>query len=433
MLEAGLRATLSRSLCRALHLMVPVLLAGSALAIAASPGSGGSGTNVPAGDARHSAPPSGGATGMGSRSAPNPIPVASSVLSQSGEVVVWRVTLASRFSAAGLRADQRTLCLVLERARGGSVAGVACVEPRRSGRGTALVYQRVTAAGRGRPHVVAARISRGSSRALTAAFSPSEVGVAWGPVRFQVLSTLRATACAAGGRGAVCSRFFPARPRLVRLHVPRPVGCVPSGASYVTNGSRAQKVVALTFDDGPWYDTPQFLDILERNHVHATFFQIGRQVSTYGPAVDDRMLADGDFIGDHTWDHASVAGDGPHAAWEISSTFGAIRGLTGLSTCLFRAPGGAVSSALIDEAHRMGFVTIEWDVDPQDWRRPGTSAILANVLGNVRPGSIVIQHDGGGDRSQTLAALPTEISVLRHRGYRFATIPELLGLKVIYK
>jgi peptidoglycan/xylan/chitin deacetylase (PgdA/CDA1 family) len=201
----------------------------------------------------------------------------------------------------------------------------------------------------------------------------------------------------------------------------------------VTNGARSSHVVALTFDDGPWPDTPAFLALLERNHVPATFFQIGRQVGTYGRGVDQRILADGDIIGDHTWDHADVAGAGSHAAWEIASTRTAIARLTGFTPCLFRAPGGAVSSALIGEAHSMGFVTIEWDVDPQDWRRPGTGAILSTVLGNVRNGSIVLQHDGGGDRSQTLAALPTEIRVLRSRGYRFVTVPQLLGLRVIYK
>jgi chitin deacetylase len=192
-------------------------------------------------------------------------------------------------------------------------------------------------------------------------------------------------------------------------------------------------VIALTFDDGPWPDTPQFLDILEREHVHATFFQIGEQVGIYGRAVDRRMLADGDIIGDHTWSHATVSGDGPAAAAQISSAAAAIEGVTGFKPCLFRAPGGAVSGALISEARAMGFTTIEWDIDPRDWSRPGTGAIYSNVVGNAHPGAIVIQHDGGGDRSQTLAALPQEIATLRSRGYQFVTIPELLGQRLIYK
>jgi peptidoglycan/xylan/chitin deacetylase (PgdA/CDA1 family) len=92
-----------------------------------------------------------------------------------------------------------------------------------------------------------------------------------------------------------------------------------------------------------------------------------------------------------------------------------------------------VSGGLIAEARRMGFTTIQWNVDPRDWARPGTSAIYANVVDNARNGSIIIQHDGGGDRSETLAALPREISTLRHRGFQFETVTQLLGMRLIYK
>ncbi|HEY1419053.1 MAG TPA: polysaccharide deacetylase family protein, partial [Myxococcaceae bacterium] len=183
----------------------------------------------------------------------------------------------------------------------------------------------------------------------------------------------------------------------------------------------------------PWPDTPQFLDVLEREHVVATFFQIGEQVGTYGPAVDRRMLADGDIIGDHTWNHADVSGDGSFAAGEISSAAAAIRNLTGFNPCLFRAPGGAVSGALISEARSMGFLTIQWDVDPRDWSRPGTDSIYNTVVGTAQNGSIILQHDGGGDRSETLAALPREIDTFKREGYGFVTIPQLLGLKLIYR
>jgi peptidoglycan-N-acetylglucosamine deacetylase len=202
----------------------------------------------------------------------------------------------------------------------------------------------------------------------------------------------------------------------------------------VSNGAPNHRVIALTFDDGPWPDTPQFLDILEREHVHATFFQIGEQVSTYGPAVDRRMLADGDMIGDHTWSHPDVSGAGSFAAGQISSTANAISAATGgFRPCLFRAPYGSVSGALISEARSMGFTTIQWNVDPTDWARPGTDAIYQRVTGGVTPGSIVIQHDGGGDRSETLAALPGEIATLKARGYSFETVTQLLGDQLIYR
>ncbi len=362
-----------------------------------------------------------------------PLFVGASSLTQDGEQVVWSVRLTGPFSPRALKQDGRTLCLVLERVNR-SVSGVLCVQPPRRSRSPVLVYQRVTVHGRGPGRTITASVSRSSNAQLTARFLPVAVGVGYAPMRWQVLNTLAAAKCVpAPASGADCTRWFPTRPALLKLHLPVPVGCVPAGPSYVTNGPRNRRVVALTFDDGPWPDTPQFLRILEREHVPATFFQIGDQVGTYGPAVDRRMLADGDIIGDHTWNHVNVSGDGSFAAGEITSTAAAIRRLTGFQPCVFRAPGGAVSSSLIGDARGLGFLTIEWDVDPRDWARPGTSAIYANVVGNARNGSIIIQHDGGGNRSETLAALPAEIHTLRARGFGFVTIPQLLGLRLIYK
>ena len=81
----------------------------------------------------------------------------------------------------------------------------------------------------------------------------------------------------------------------------------------------------------------------------------------------------------------------------------------------------------------MGFLTIQWDVDPRDWSRPGTAAIYSNVVGTAQNGSIILQHDGGGDRSETLAALPRELDTFKREGYGFVTIPQLLGLRLIYR
>jgi peptidoglycan/xylan/chitin deacetylase (PgdA/CDA1 family) len=92
-----------------------------------------------------------------------------------------------------------------------------------------------------------------------------------------------------------------------------------------------------------------------------------------------------------------------------------------------------VSPALIGRARSLGFTTIQWDIDPRDWARPGVGAIEANVLSNAHPGAIVIMHDGGGDRSETLAALPDIIDTLRARGYTFVTVTQLLGQRVIYR
>jgi peptidoglycan/xylan/chitin deacetylase (PgdA/CDA1 family) len=364
--------------------------------------------------------------------APAAARVVSSSLTQDAQYVVWIVRLDHPFSPTAMKRDHRRLCLVLERARGASVSGMACVEPPgRGGRVPRLSYMPVSRRGPGPAHAISAVVSRGSARSLTARFLPSAVGVGYAPLRWQVLSTLDTRVCT---DRRVCRRWFPARPALARLHTPQVVGCVPSGSPLVYSGPSNRRVIALTFDDGPWPDTPQFLDVLEREHVHATFFQIGEQISTYGAGVERRMLADGDMIGDHTWSHANVSGAGSFAATQISMAADAIRRATGgFQPCLFRAPGGAISSALVSEARSMGFTTIGWDIDPRDWARPGTGAIYGNVIANAHPGAIVIQHDGGGDRSETLAALPQEIATLRARGYQFVTITELLGQRLIYK
>ena len=112
----------------------------------------------------------------------------------------------------------------------------------------------------------------------------------------------------------------------------------------------------------------------------------------------------------------------------------AIKGAThGFEPCLFRAPYGATSPGLISVASSMGFKTIQWDIDPRDWARPGTGAIYGNVVANAHPGAIILQHDGGGDRSETLAALPQEIQTLRSRGYKFVTITQLFGMRLLYR
>jgi peptidoglycan/xylan/chitin deacetylase (PgdA/CDA1 family) len=378
-----------------------------------------------------------GATGTGQATsvARAPLRVSAASLTQDGQQLVWHVELGHSFSAAGLKHDRRSLCMLIERPANASVSGVLCVAPSPDRRHTELVYRHVTTRGRGPGQVIRATVTRSGAKDLTARFGPASIGNSYASIRWQVLSTLGAPACKPKTPNQLgCTQVFPAKPALARLHTPQVVGCIPSGAPYVFNGSPSRHVIALTFDDGPWPDTPQFLDILEREHVHATFFQIGEQVSTYGAAVDRRMLADGDMIGDHTWSHVNVSGAGTLAAAQISQAAAAIRGITGgFTPCLFRAPGGAVSGALIAQARSMGFTTIEWNIDPRDWARPGTAAIYSNVVGNARNGAIVIQHDGGGDRSETIAALPHEIATLRSEGYQFDTITQLLGQRLVYR
>jgi peptidoglycan/xylan/chitin deacetylase (PgdA/CDA1 family) len=368
-----------------------------------------------------------------------PLTVQSASLTQSAQQLVFKLTR-TPFSTAALRREGRSLCLLIEAVKGG-VSGRLCVIAPVKGRPhPRLVYQAYSGGQPQRAHVVAATVRRAGADGLTATFLPSVFGNAYRPIRWQVQNTLSRAHCTPVGAQSnperVCQSLYPAAGKLTALHVPQIVGCVPSGPAFVNSGPSTGREIALTFDDGPWYDTPQFLDILERYHVPATFFEIGEQISTYGEggALERRMLADGDMIGDHTWSHPDVSGAGAFARGQILSAASAIRTAThGFTPCLFRAPYGAVSGALISEARSLGFTTIQWDVDTVDWSRPGTATIERRAIGGAHPGAIILQHDGGGDRSETLAALPDEITTLKREGYHFVTVTQLLGQKLIYR
>ncbi len=193
-----------------------------------------------------------------------------------------------------------------------------------------------------------------------------------------------------------------------------------------------RKLVAISFDDGPAADTPAFVRMLERNRTPATFFMIGRQVTgAYGSTLR-RELRAGDALGDHTFTHPDLTRTG-NVRGQLLSTLAAIRAQTGYTPCVFRPPYGSYDAQVIRAARSLRLATVLWNVDPADWALPGTAAIEQRVLAQVRPGSIIISHDGGGPRGQTLAAYPHIIATLRARGYRFETIPQMLGFRTIYR
>ena len=303
-----------------------------------------------------------------------------------------------------------------------------------------LEYMKVRGTRSGPPEPVLADITRTSSRELTASFLPAAVGLGYTALRWQVLSSLRGAACAppAPGQGS-CFALYPSKPAILRLHAPVLIGCVAGGSSLVYHGPSRGREIALTFDDGPWSDPPtiDFLHVLEAEHVPATFFEIGRQIPIYDPsgAVERRMLADGDMIGDHSWSHPDVAALPPAGQRaQLLDAVDAIRHATrGFTPCLWRPPYGDISPSLIKLARSLGLVTVMWDVDPRDWALPGVTAIYDNVIANARPGAIIIQHFGGGPRQETLAALPREIATLRRRGFEFVTVAQMLGLKLVYR
>jgi peptidoglycan/xylan/chitin deacetylase (PgdA/CDA1 family) len=200
------------------------------------------------------------------------------------------------------------------------------------------------------------------------------------------------------------------------------------GPSLRSHGSRKRKLVGLTFDDGPSSYTPDVLRILRRFKVHATFFQIGQEVPGGGRKLEREILEQGHELADHTQSHTTYPG-----YEEIAEAKRTIRRFSGFTPCLFRPPGGGVNGSVIAAANANGMKTILWDVDPQDWRTPGTGAIISNVLGNTRKGSIILLHDGGGPRSQTVAALPSILRGLRHRHLRPVPVTELLRGRFLFR
>lgn len=211
-----------------------------------------------------------------------------------------------------------------------------------------------------------------------------------------------------------------------KLRKPRIVGCTRPKRLAYTNGGRERKRVALTFDDGPGPYTGRLMKVLDRNGARGTFFVVGDNVSGRA-SVLRRMHRHGHEIGNHSMHHGLY----PSGA-DLRATNASIRAATGFEPCSFRPPYGLLNGPVATAARSLGMASVLWDVDPRDWSNPGAGTIYSRVVGAVRPGSIVITHDGGGYH-QTLAALPSIISNLKRRGYRLVTVSRLLGSEPIWR
>jgi peptidoglycan/xylan/chitin deacetylase (PgdA/CDA1 family) len=195
---------------------------------------------------------------------------------------------------------------------------------------------------------------------------------------------------------------------------------------YVRIAGSQHREIALSFDDGPGPYTPQILSILERREVPATFFEVG-VLERYFYGSTAAIVADGDVIGDHTEGHAamsrlSVAGQ----RRQLLSDAQAVQRRGARFPRLFRPPYGMWNRTTLALLHRYRMLMVLWTVDTNDYRRPGVNAIVSAALAGARPGAIILLHDAGGDRSQTVQALPRIIAGLRRRGYRMVTVPRLL-------
>lgn len=202
--------------------------------------------------------------------------------------------------------------------------------------------------------------------------------------------------------------------------------------TFLTNGPRHAKRVALTFDDAPDPRfTPAILDVLAKYDVCATFFVVGARAAKH-PVLVRRIHNEGHIIGNHSYNHAvfstlSLTNYGKQIWW----TDAIIKNITGYSPLFVRPPYGELLPQQVNWSKHAGFTIVNWDVDSVDWKNnPSSISIINNIKKTLQPGSIVLQHAGGGvgqDLSGTIKALPTIIQLLRSKGYELVTLPELIG------
>lgn len=185
--------------------------------------------------------------------------------------------------------------------------------------------------------------------------------------------------------------------------------------------------IAMTFDDGPSATlTPKLLDLLAAHHIKATFFVIGENVAEH-PEIVARAAREGNEIGNHSWSHPNfgkMSDDGVRR--QLQQTDDAIKNATGKRPTLMRPPYGSITTREKRWIHdEFGYDIILWDVDPNDWKRPGPAVVRARILKETRPGSIVLSHD---IHPGTIEAMPSTFDELEAKGFKFVTVSELIRM-----
>ncbi|MFB6725299.1 polysaccharide deacetylase family protein [Kribbella sp. NPDC056345] len=206
-----------------------------------------------------------------------------------------------------------------------------------------------------------------------------------------------------------------------RPHTP-PAPAPPAAAAPVKT-PLPTKYVVLTFDDGPdpAY-TPKVLEVLAKYEVKATFFEVGKNVARH-PELTKRIHAAGHVIQNHTWTHADLRHQTAAGfRKQVGDTDQAIRSAAGVTPTCLRPPYGGVSTTVRQRAKALGKELVLWTIDSRDWSKPGAAVIEKRVLSSVESGSVILMHDGGGNRSQTIAALPNILEKLKAQGYGFRTL-----------
>jgi peptidoglycan/xylan/chitin deacetylase (PgdA/CDA1 family) len=219
------------------------------------------------------------------------------------------------------------------------------------------------------------------------------------------------------------AKASPAQASTIPIPIPAPARLVGWPAHYIAGGPHD---IALTIDDGPsGYYTPLVLKILAQYKVHATFCMVGNRVvaNASNKAAAREVHAQGHVIAAHTWSHPHLPQLSASAAREeISSGIKAIEDVTGTRPTIFRAPFGEWTNSVLNYCEAEWLSALQWSVDPRDWFDPGVSSIVRTVLSQTRTGSIILEHDGGGRRIETIEALKIFIPALLDRGYRFRTL-----------
>ncbi|MGF7036685.1 polysaccharide deacetylase family sporulation protein PdaB [Paenibacillus mucilaginosus] len=204
----------------------------------------------------------------------------------------------------------------------------------------------------------------------------------------------------------------------------------PRPSEVVWNVETDQKLIALTFDDGPNpVYTPQILDLLHEYGAKGTFFVIGKRVQLY-PAIAIREVNEGHEIANHTFDHHFLKHyPAERLITEIRQTQEVIFDITEQMPHVFRPPGGYYNDALLQsmKEDKLTVVMWSWYQDTKDWMKPGVDKIVAQVLNNVHNGDIILFHDLQGDCSQTVDALRRILPELKQRGYEFVTVSDLIS------
>jgi peptidoglycan-N-acetylglucosamine deacetylase len=194
----------------------------------------------------------------------------------------------------------------------------------------------------------------------------------------------------------------------------------------IREGGRKGNEVALTFDDGPGPYTQQLVTELNKLGVHATFFAIGDEERYFSPGTQ-LELRSGDVVGNHTESHPMMATLSAHDQYEqMFEQIARIELLDGPRPRLFRPPYGSFNATTFKLLHKLRLLMVLWSTDTEDYTLPGVPAIVQNALAGAHPGAIILMHDGGGDRSETIAALPAIVAGLRRKGLHPVTIPRLM-------